>query len=140
MTAATQKKPRKVLSIELARRRAAKEAEGAWFHYRHGGSFLVRGGKHTDFLRKRELTIAQERATLGLAATDELPLDAANRAGARALFETVVAAWDDVADPWTEENFVALLTTDYFLGASIENFSLDREALWGSELSGLVLD
>ena len=133
-------KPKKKLSLALARQRAAAEKEGAWFDYEHGGRFFVHYYRHTDYLAKRELEREAERAALGLKPEEDLPRDASNRAAARAMFGTMVSKWEDVEDEFTLENFVELMLSDVQLAISIDHFATAREKFWGAALSGLVRD
>lgn len=137
----------KALSLQAAKARQAAERAGAWFTYRLGGRFLVRYFRNPDYTRRREQFLREERASLQLKEDDPLPIDARNRATARAMFGTLLAEWaevtvDESGTPleFTEANCVDLMLTDVDLAQEIFAFAEKRDNHHREQVEALVRD
>lgn len=124
----------KALTLAGAKARHAAEQRGAWFEYKYGGRFLVRYHRNPDYNRRREQFLREEREALQLRDDEVIPVDARNRATARAMYGTLLADWaeihaDEAGTPaeFTEANVVELLLTDLDLAQEIYAFAEKRD-------------
>lgn len=138
----------KALSLQAAKARQAAERAGAWFTYRLGGRFLVRYFRNPDYTRRREQFLREERASLQLKEDEPLPIEARNRATARAMFGTILGDWQEItADEagtqpleFTESNVAELMLLDLDLAQEIYAFSESRANFHREQVEALVRD
>ena len=137
----------KALTLSAAKARHAAEQRGSWFQYQYGGRFRIRYYRTPDFSRRREQFMRDERTAAGLRDEDPLPVDARNRATARAMYGTIVAEWDEIqldetGAPleFTEANLVDLLTTDLDLANEIYAYAEKRTNHHDAALGAQVRD
>lgn len=124
----------KALSLAAAKARHAAEQRGSWFEYKYGGRFLVRYHRNPDYNRRREQFLRDEREALALREDDHLPVEARNRATAKAMYGTLLADWQEVfvdetgtVAEFNEENVQTLLLTDLDLAQELFAFAEKRE-------------
>ncbi len=128
----------RTLNLDAIRIKQEQEDAGEWFIYEDGGRFLVAFIGRDDFSRKLnrlEEMVRMQRPDLKKKDARQnyikkLPPDIAEENGYRAMFGTIVLAWERVGEPpieFTEENFVAVFKQVRGLGNAILEFSGERE-------------
>lgn len=128
----------KILDLNVIKAKQEQEDAGEWFTYEEGGRFLVAFIGRDDFSRKLnrlEEMVRLQRPDLKKKDARQnyikkLPPEIAEENGYRAMYGTLVLAWENVGAPpieFTEENFVAVFRQVRGLGNAILEFSGERE-------------
>lgn len=128
----------KILNLDEVRIKQEHEDAGEWYTYDEGGRYLVAFIGREDFSRKLnrlEEMVRQSRPDLKKKDARQnyikkLPPEIAEENAHRAMFGTIVLAWECVGEPlieFTEDNFVAVMGQVRGLASAILDFSSERE-------------